>query len=311
MGRRKRLHRKAVADGTESPFRPGTKDEENFVLVIRKHASTVTLILANLLTIVFAVVQKWNIGDVLWIYWAQSLIIGCFHFLRILDQKQFSTEGWGLPLTSTRKTQWGVACFFLFHYGIFIIAFFVFLRYMWIVLPSMSALALALCIIAFLGTHGFSYWESRQEVVAIKPNIWSLMFHPYARVVPMWLTLTIGIQYAKDYSMTLILFLGLKTVADVFMQVLETEDIMVYDKKNETPTSCSEEAEGDKSLETSKIDLRKQNKLIRMWQFFKNEMELWHGKGVFESRLGILYLILYLIVTITGAIVCLYFILIW
>lgn len=211
-----------------SPISQGDKEEENFLPVMRRHLSTVILILANILTIVFAVVQKWDIGDVVWIYWTQSIIIGFFHFFYILSQKQFSTELIKydkIPIPATRATQHKMAWFFLCHYGLIHLIFFVFLRYLWQLTPSISALSFALCIIAFLGTHGFSYWESRQKVAATKPNIWSLMFHPYARVVPMWLTLTIGIQYARDYSTTLFLFLGLKTLADVIMHVTEIENV--------------------------------------------------------------------------------------
>jgi hypothetical protein len=201
---------------------------------LRSHVSTITLILANILTIVFAVVQKWDIADVLWIYWAQSLIIGIFHFLYILGLKQFSTKDFPIRsrlLHSPQGIKRTAAWFFLFHYGIPHLIFLVFLIYLWQLTPSMSALSLALCILAFLGAHGFSYWENRRKTADIKPNLWLLMFQPYARVIPMWLTLTVGINFARDYSLTLIIFLVLKTIADVVMHVIEINNVRADDEE--------------------------------------------------------------------------------
>ena len=152
---------------------------------------------------------------------------------------------------------------------------------MWIVLPSMSALALALCIIAFLITHGFAYWENRRKDVYNKPNIGTLMFYPYARVLPMWLTLTIGIHYAKDYSMTLILFLGLKTVADVFMQALEIENMRARNEKE--PTIASRDEEYEKASDTAKTDPYQQEKPISRKEYLL---------ALLKTRQGFLFFIL-------------------
>jgi hypothetical protein len=55
--------------------------------------STLSLIFSNFLVIIFAVIDKLSAIEVLWIYWAQSVIIGIFNFLKIITLKEFSTEG--------------------------------------------------------------------------------------------------------------------------------------------------------------------------------------------------------------------------
>jgi hypothetical protein len=155
----------------------------------------------------------------MWIYWAQSLMIGFFNFLHILDLKDFSTEGFELRHIFRISMKVQTALFFLFHYGILHIIFLMFLLYIWAVTPSLSPPMLALCILVFLITHAFAYWVNRRRDVNRKPNIGDVMFHPYARVLPMWLTLTLGIHYGEGSLTTLVLFLVFKTIADMLMHV--------------------------------------------------------------------------------------------
>lgn len=208
--------------------KPHKAPKINIRTVFRLNISTVILLIANIVTIVFAIIHRWDMGDVIWIYWAQSVIIGVFHIFHIMSLKQFSTEGYGLrsqPIPATRSTQYQAATYFIFAYGLLHLAFFVFLKDMWIVLPSMSAFILSIYILPFLATHGFSYLEDRREILHRKLNIWILTFYPFARVLPMWITLTLGINYAKGSLLTLILFLILKTLADVIMHAVEYKKV--------------------------------------------------------------------------------------
>ncbi len=42
------------------------------------------LLLANLVTIMMAVMQDWSLLLVMWVYWCQSVIIGLFNFWRMM-----------------------------------------------------------------------------------------------------------------------------------------------------------------------------------------------------------------------------------
>ena len=55
--------------------------------------SLLTLLLSNLLTLILAVAYQWPVAQILWIYWAQSVIIGISNVIRMLRLKEFSTKG--------------------------------------------------------------------------------------------------------------------------------------------------------------------------------------------------------------------------
>ena len=187
----------------------------------RVDKSAILLLFANILIIIFAVVQKWDIRDVLWIYWAQSLIIGIFNFFHILVLKNFSEEGYDFRLHVKMSMKSRMALFFIIHYGLCHLIFLVFLICVWQIIPHMSAIFFALGIIAFLVTHGFEYWQNRSRDIDRIPNIGDITFYPYARIIPMWLTLTLGIYYGQGSLNTLVLFLVLKTIADVIMHMVD------------------------------------------------------------------------------------------
>jgi len=48
-----------------------------------KDNSALFLVVANLITAIFAIAQKWPLVEIMWIYWAQSVTIGIFSFIRI------------------------------------------------------------------------------------------------------------------------------------------------------------------------------------------------------------------------------------
>ena len=70
------------------------------------------LFLSNLFTGIMAVMENWKVGDLIWIYWGQSVIIGIFNVKRMLALRTFSVEGLklnGNPVTADRKTQVSMA----------------------------------------------------------------------------------------------------------------------------------------------------------------------------------------------------------
>nr|WP_294077797.1 DUF6498-containing protein [Thiolapillus sp.] len=88
------------------------------------------LLLANLVTIVMAVMQDWSLLLVMWVYWCQSVIIGLFNFWRMMTLKRFSTKGVSSsngPVLPTQKTKREMSWFFLIHYGMFHAGYLIFL----------------------------------------------------------------------------------------------------------------------------------------------------------------------------------------
>lgn len=84
--------------------------------------SALILLFSNIFVIVLALIEQWPINTFLWIYWFQSVIIGFFHFFRILSLQKFSTENFtinNLPQSPTIATKTFTAFFFAFHFGFF------------------------------------------------------------------------------------------------------------------------------------------------------------------------------------------------
>jgi len=99
----------------------GTLIRENLHKYLRRDPSALSLIISNLVIILLAVVQKWDISVLMWIYWCQSVIIGFSNFARILSLQEFSTKGFRInkkPVAPTKQTQVKTAFFFLIHYGV-------------------------------------------------------------------------------------------------------------------------------------------------------------------------------------------------
>jgi hypothetical protein len=186
--------------------------------------SVVALLGSNLFTIVLALVQQWDVGELMWIYWGQSVVIGYFNVHRILDLGQFSTEGFrinGKPVEPTPKTQRETALFFAMHYGFFHFGYLVFLFAETDVGGRLPWIGIAVCILAFYLNHRYSYHYNRDLEQDRVPNIGSIMFYPYVRIIPMHLMIVSGSQFMGDSRVALLIFLLLKTAADVAMHVIE------------------------------------------------------------------------------------------
>lgn len=72
-----------------------------------------------------------------------------------------------------------------------------------------------LAILSFLIAHIFSHFNNRKIDESKKQNLGLLMYYPYARIIPMHFMIMFGVFI----NAWLILFLSLKTIADVIMHI--------------------------------------------------------------------------------------------
>ncbi len=188
------------------------------------------LFISNIVTIYVASIQGWNLLELLWIYWFQSVTIGFYNFLRIISLKGYSTEGLklnGKQPVAGGDTKRAAAFFFLVHFGFF---HFVYLGFLGaftnmggiivgigevegFALPDFNTVLLPAFM--FFITHSFSYLYNRPRDTK-NQNLGALMFYPYARIIPMHLTIILIPFFA---SVTF--FLGLKVFADAAMHTIE------------------------------------------------------------------------------------------
>jgi len=188
--------------------------------------STFALLFSNLLTIFFAVALNWPILAIMWTYLLQSIIIGYFNLLRILSLKEFSTEKFYInrrPFKPTEATKLSTAFFFAVHYGAFHLAYFAFLIIGPWTSPGLKPITpidmlfILIAAAVFFANHFYSF-KHNPDKGRRKKNIGTLMFFPYARIIPMHLM--IGFAAATGQA-ALLPFLLLKTAADVIMHVIE------------------------------------------------------------------------------------------
>ena len=196
-------------------------------LHLKFDTSTLSLILANVITIFLAVWQGWDLLIVMWVFWFQSVIIGIFNFFRIMDLKNFSTENFRInemPVQPTKGVKIFTGFFFLFHYGMFHFCYAIFLLTATLGRAGSGSMPINFLLIflsaaIFFVNHLFSYLYNKKEDALKKQNIGKVMAFPYARVIPMHLMLWAA--FAVHNTGALVWFLILKTVADVIMHSVQ------------------------------------------------------------------------------------------
>jgi hypothetical protein len=198
------------------PPRPG---EASPPIVV--DGSVWSLVAANVLALAIALYQGWPAAMLMLLYWGQSVVIGVSYMLRILSLEKFSTENFKIndrPVRPTPAVKRQVAFFFLFHYGFFHVAYLMFL----LIDAHKQGVAFDAwfwgCTAVFALNHLWSYRYNRDLDRRGTPNIGTLMFTPYIRIVPMHLTIIFGSMLP---GISLALFGLLKTLADIGMHFVE------------------------------------------------------------------------------------------
>jgi len=179
------------------------------------------IVLSNAVAIAVAWRQHWSLMLLIWPYWIQNVVIGWYNYRRILALKRFVPDG---QVTGSDEyvKQWN-AKFFFYHYGGIHFGYFLGLViYTQVKLVDISLLDVA-CIAAlgvvFAFTHRTSFKRNLENDLRGCPEINTLFFLPYLRVVPMHLMMVIGLSLG--YTGAILLFGTLKTIADVAMHIVE------------------------------------------------------------------------------------------
>jgi len=181
-----------------------------------------TLIAANLFTLVAALEGTWALHAILLVYWAQSVAIGLTNAVRLVALRDFSTRGFKINNRrppETARTKWSTALFFSMHYGFFHLIYLVFILADAEEAGAANPLSLGfvLAVIGFVINHAFSLRYNIETDHSGKPNIGTLMMLPYARILPMHLTIIFGMGMMRGGQDAVMLFIGLKTLADAVM----------------------------------------------------------------------------------------------
>lgn len=187
--------------------------------------STRSLVIANAVTLVMALVFQWPLSLLLWPYWIQSVVIGFFSGRRMLALQRFSTKDVLVndqPVEPTEATKHSAVLFFTLHYGFFHLGYAFFIATRADELGRWDWIGIGVAALSFVWNHRFSYRQNIEADSAGTPNIGTLMFLPYLRVVPMHLTILAGGVLTGGFSvLAVVVFCLLKTGADVAMHLIE------------------------------------------------------------------------------------------
>lgn len=198
------------------------------------------LIASNLAVIFYAYIDNLSATEVLWMYWIQSVVIGLFNFLRILMLKNFSTEGFkqnGKEVSPTKATKISTGVFFLLHYGFFHLIYGIFLATFPTIMnepKSEGSFYLLFSSIVFLVNYGYDFYKEQNTETYEVPNLGTIMFMPYLRIIPMHLTIILGgfIVAAGSFArldtslFVILLLMGLKTFVDLITHSIGTSTVM-------------------------------------------------------------------------------------
>ena len=200
----------------------------------------VSLLVANLITIAFAIAGNWDAATAMFIYWAQSVIIGIFAVISLLGADTaalaFSMEkslrehgGSGtVSIRFTRFYQCLLAGFFALHYGLFHWGYYSIIvdSGLFGTVDFASPDVWISCGI-FFANHLYSHLYYRHDERNVVDFVNEEFFRPYYRIVPMHLTIIFGAMVILVLTLAgitttmpvLVLFLALKTYTDLDMHV--------------------------------------------------------------------------------------------
>jgi len=186
-------------------------------------SSVRSLIFANIIVIIIAVYQRWSLTEMMIVYLYQNVIIGFFNVLRMMDAELVIKKGVKIDPAGIKGAKIFLVGFFIVHYGLFQFGYFQFLRRGF---REIDQKLLLFTTAVFFINHLYSYIYYKKKGNR-NNDLMILMFGPYRRIVPMHVTIIFGslimllIRNKTGEMVVLILFLILKTVADVHMHIDE------------------------------------------------------------------------------------------
>ncbi len=149
----------------------------------------------------------------IWLYWAQSVLLGFFNFLDMLTVRSIAQPNPLDPDAPRSTMKRSSAFFFLFHYGFFHVAYLIFIGTMKISGPIDFGL-FKYFLAAFIAGQIITFVQHKIQQRTIKADMTKMFFTPYIRILPMHLTILVP---AFMHISNMGIFLILKAIADVVM----------------------------------------------------------------------------------------------
>ncbi|MHC4308913.1 MAG: DUF6498-containing protein [Planctomycetota bacterium] len=169
-----------------------------------------SLVIANLIVLAWAILEKLPLGFMFWVYFSQNVILGIFWSIKVFDS----------PFDSLYAKKVQSVAIFLPHYLLmhFLYGLSLYVFFGKDLLTNYKNI-LAMSGIFFLA-ETVSYFTERSPDRAKPLSLAQVQLFPYARVIPMHFIMCMGIPFGQANSNTryiIMSFLLLKTLADIAM----------------------------------------------------------------------------------------------
>ncbi|MFA5423235.1 MAG: DUF6498-containing protein [Phycisphaerae bacterium] len=170
-----------------------------------------SLLIANAIVIIWAVLEEWSLGLMIWVYFCQNIILGFSWAIKVMDSAYDESYGKKLKSVAIFMPQY-LFIHVMYAYTLYMFFGKVFVsNYKYIL--SVAGIFLISEIVSLVAHGG----------VNRKPmSLAQVQLFPYARIFPMHLFMFLGIVFlGRGEQVYILLFLVLKAVADVGMFVAE------------------------------------------------------------------------------------------
>lgn len=192
-------------------------------------ASLWFLIAVNLLPIVGVLQLGWDVGDIVFLYWFENLIVGALNVVRLLLVSPELPGGTWVPAGLLWVGKIFTAGFFTVHYGFFCYGHGMFLAHMFgkgrdtieMTNNMLREPAMLVAIAALAASHLFSLvrnYIGRGEYRRV--DLSKLMLRPYGRIVVVHIYILaagFALQFYKSPAIAIVGFVLVKIVVDAAM----------------------------------------------------------------------------------------------
>ncbi len=201
------------------------------VLSARDKDPTRSLVLANAVTIVMALVFSWPVSTLLIPYWLQCGVIGYFSQKRIRMLHEFvdfdgaEIKGDFGPKTEEAKRE-AANLFIAFYFGLFHLAVLAGL-----ITRNIDELfwydwaGMVVTTVAFAFNHRLSFKRNVDADISGRPKLFTLVVLPFVRVVPMLVIVMVGAAVNFKGGFVVVLFGIVKTFIDIAMHNFEHQTL--------------------------------------------------------------------------------------
>ena len=175
-----------------------------------------SLLIANIITMVWALKEDWSLDLMIWVYFSQNVILGIF----------WPAKVFGSSVDSSYTNKIKSVAAFIPHYFILHFLYAVSLYNYFGKEPSVSFKPIIILAGIFFLSETFSYFV--ENSINRQISLAKVQLFPYARVIPMHFVMLIGLFLETEdvnARFSIIVFLFLKALADIAMHIVERNSV--------------------------------------------------------------------------------------